>query len=275
METIRNWKDLTLDSLSEMGKNIASVIPNVIGAILVLIIGWIITKIVVVILKKVLRLSKVDRLTELIKEKEVFGTSEINFTVSGVIIGFSKWILYLVFLIVASDIMDWKIVSVEIGNLLRYLPKLFSAIALLMIGLYIANFLKKAIFGLFESFDLAGSKLVSNFVFYTIAVIIVITALNQAGIDTTVITNNVTIILGAFLAAIAIGFGFGSKEVVADLLRSFYSRRNYEVGQKIRFNDVSGIIESIDNITMTLKTKTGKTVLPIKDVTQNKIDIDD
>jgi hypothetical protein len=274
METISKWKDLTFDSLGQMGKNIAGVIPNIIGAILVLVLGWIITKIVLVILKRILKLTKVDRITELINEKDLFGTTDIKFNVSSVITGFVKWILYLVFLIVASDIMDWKIVSVEIGNLLRYLPKLFSALALLMIGLYIANFLKKAIFGLFESFDLAGSKLVSNLVFYVIAVIIVITALNQAGIDTSVITNNVTIILASFLAAVAIGFGFGSKEVVGDLLRSFYARRNYEVGQKIHLNDVTGTIESIDNITMTLKTTTGKTVLPIKDIAQNKIDIE-
>jgi hypothetical protein len=274
METISKWKDLTFDSLGQMGKNIAGVIPNIIGAILVLVLGWIITKIVLVILKRILKLTKVDRITELINEKDLFGTTDIKFNVSSVITGFVKWILYLVFLIVASDIMDWKIVSVEIGNLLRYLPKLFSALALLMIGLYIANFLKKAIFGLFESFDLAGSKLVSNLVFYVIAVIIVITALNQAGIDTSVITNNVTIILASFLTAVAIGFGFGSKEVVGDLLRSFYARRNYEVGQKIHLNDVTGTIESIDNITMTLKTTTGKTVLPIKDIAQNKIDIE-
>ena len=274
METIKNWKDLTLDSFSQMSKNIASVIPNVIGAILVLILGWIITKIIVVILKKILKLIKIDRLTELINEKEIFGTSEIKFNVSGVIIGFVKWIFYLVFLIVASDIMDWKIVSVEIGNLLRYLPRLFSAIALLMIGLYIANFLKKAVFGLFESFDLSGSKIVSNLVFYVIAIIIVITALNQAGIDTTVITNNVTIILGAFLAAFAIGFGLGSKEIVGDLLRSFYTKRNYEVGQKIHLNGVTGVIESIDNITVTLVTTKGKTVLPIKDITNSQIDIE-
>ena len=166
METIKNWKDLTIDSLSQMGKNVASVIPNVIGAILILILGWFITKIVVMILRRILKLTKVDRITKLINEKEVFGTFEIKFNVSGVIIGFVKWILYLVFLIVASDIMDWKIVSVEIGNLLRYLPKLFSAIALLMIGLYIANFLKKAIFDLFESFDLttlAKSRSASGF----------------------------------------------------------------------------------------------------------------
>ena len=114
----------------------------------------------------------------------------------------------------------------------------------------------------------------SNLVFYVIAVIIVITALNQAGIDTSVITNNVTIILAAFLAAIAIGFGLGSKDVIADLLRSFYTRRNFEVGQKIHLNNLTGTIESIDNITITLRTAKGKTVLPIKDITQNQIDIE-
>jgi small-conductance mechanosensitive channel len=119
--------------------------------------------------------------------------------------------------------MNWEVVSKEIGNLLRYLPRLFSAIALFMIGIYIARFVKNAIKGFYESFDLSGSKIISTLVFYIIAVIVTITAMNQAGIDTTVVTNNVTIILGAFLLAVAIGFGLGSREVIRDLLRTFYT----------------------------------------------------
>ena len=41
--------------------------------------------------------------------------------------------------------MSWEIVSKEIGNLLRYLPRLFSALALFMVGIYIAKFVKNAI----------------------------------------------------------------------------------------------------------------------------------
>ena len=74
--------------------------------------------------------------------------------------------------------MEWEIVSVEIGKLLGYLPKLFSAIALFMIGLYIASFIKKAVLGLFESFDLQGGSMISSFVFYIIIVTITITAIN-------------------------------------------------------------------------------------------------
>lgn len=273
METITTWKDLTINSLNEMGLSIMKALPNILGAIIILIVGWLITRLIVFVLKRVLKFMKVDKLTEIINEKNIFGKTDLKFNITTVIVGFVKWIMFLVFLIVAADIMDWKIVSEEIGNLLRYLPKLFSAIALFMVGLYIASFVRTAIKGLFDSFDLSGGKIISNLVFYIIAIIITITALNQAGIDTEIITNNLTIILGAFLAAMALAFGLGSREIIGDILRTFYIRKNYEIGDKVNIAGIEGTIVSIDNICMTLSTTTGKTVLPIKYVAENKIEI--
>ena len=274
METINEWKDLTITSLKTMGADIASALPNIIGAIVILVIGWLITRIVAFILKKVLRLARVDKLTDKINESNLFGNSDIKFEVSKVIIGFVKWIMFLVFLIVAADIMNWEVISTEIGNLLRYLPRLFSAIALFMIGLYIATFIRKAILGIFESFEFSGSKIISSLVFYIIVIFVTITALNQAGIDTTIITNNVTIILGAFLLAVAIGLGLGSREIISDLLSTFYTRRNYMVGDKVKLKGIEGTIEAIDNVCMTLKTAAGKTIIPIREVVKSRVDID-
>ncbi|MFT7071506.1 mechanosensitive ion channel family protein [Patiriisocius sp. Uisw_017] len=110
--------------------------------------------------------------------------------------------------------MNWQFIFLEIGNLLSYLPRLFSAIALFMVGIYIAKFIKKSIQDFYNSFDFAGSKIISSLVFYIIAIIITITSLNQAGIDTTVVTNNVTLILGAFLLAMHRWIAFGSLTVV-------------------------------------------------------------
>ncbi|MBT8183878.1 MAG: mechanosensitive ion channel [Eudoraea sp.] len=274
METINEWKDLTITSLKAMGADIAATLPNIIGAIIVLIIGWLITKLVALLLKKILRIAKVDKLTDKINESKLFGDKDVKFKVSKVIVSFVKWIMFLVFLIVAADIMNWEIISTEIGNLLRYLPRLFSALALFMIGLYIATFIKKAILGIFESFEFSGSKIISNLVFYIIVIFITITALNQAGVDTTIITNNITIILGAFLLAIAIGLGLGSKDIISDLLNTFYTRRNYMVGDKVKLKGIEGTIEAIDNVCMTLKTADGKTIIPIKEVVNSRVDID-
>ncbi len=53
----------------------------------------------------------------------------------------------------------------------------------------------------------------------------------------------------------------------------YYSRRNLEIGKKVRVNGVEGVIASIDNISMVLLTPEGKVVLPIKDVVDNKVEV--
>ncbi len=273
METLNEWKNLTFDSLTTMGRDVASALPKIIGALIILLVGWIVTKIILFVLGKVLKLAKVNLLSDKINEMDLFGKGDFKIDIIKVVQGFVKWLLLLVFLIVAADILSWEIISTEIGNLLRYLPRLFSALALMMIGLYIGNFIKKTVKKVFDSLEFGGSNLVSNLLFYVIVIFISITALNQAGIDTTIITNNVTMILGAFLLAFAIGLGLGSKDVITDLLRSFYTRRTFAIGDKVVIGEHSGTVEAIENNNLTLVTKNGKFVIPIKDVVESKVEV--
>ncbi len=273
MEIVTQWKELIFKAIAAMSEKLMLTLPNIFGALVVLLLGWVLIRLSIFLLKKVFKLIKLDKLTEKINELGVFEKTNIDIKVSKVIITFVKWIMFLVLLIIAADIMQWDVVSKEIGNLLRYLPRLFSAMALFMIGIYIATFVKNAIHGLYKSFNLNGAKIISSLVFYIIAIIITITALNQAGIDTTVIINNVTIILGAFLLAISIGLGLGSWMIVADLLRTFYMRKNFEVGDRIKINEVEGTVLAVDNLCVTLETSTGKMIIPIKTSSESTITV--
>ncbi len=273
METINDWKNVTLDSLSGMGKEIALAFPKILGAIVILFLGWIVIKITMFLFRKILKLAKIQVLNDKINGMDVTGKGDLKIDLTKIILGFVRWFLILVFLIVAADILDWKIISQEIGNLLHYLPRFFSALALLMLGFYIGNFVKKTIKRLFDSLEFGGSNLVSNLFFYVIVIFMSITALNQAGVDTTIITNNITLILGSFLLAFALGVGLGSREIVADLLRSFYTRKTYMVGDKIVIGDDEGTIKAIDNNSLTLETQKSKFVIPIKDVVSQKVEI--
>jgi hypothetical protein len=256
-----------------MGKEIATVFPKIIGAITILIVGWLVIKIVLFLLGKILKLTKVSALNERINDMDIFGKGDFKIDIVKIILGFVKWGLVLVFLIVAADILNWGVISNEIGALLRYLPRFFSALVLLMIGFYIGNLVKNTVKRLFDSLELGGSNLVSNLLFYIIVIFMSITALNQAGVDTTIITNNITMILGSFLLAFGLGLGLGSKDVIADILRSYYTRKTYAVGDKITIGDDSGTIEAIENNSLTLVTKAGKFVIPIKDVVAQKVEI--
>jgi len=256
--------NVDLSFLQDMLQNILEFLPSLIAVIILLLIGWLVIKIVSAVLKKTLKVAKVDKLGDKIKEIEIF--RNMDFSLSKVIIKVVKWIIILFLIISAAEILNLKMVSDGVMAIIAYLPKLFTAIAIFMIGVFLANIVKKAILNAFKALDIGGGNVIGNIVFFAITIIVGITALNQAEIDTEMITNNLTIIFGSFLLAFTIAFGLGSREIVQRLLFGFYSRKNLTVGQKIKIDDVEGTIDSIDNIYMVLKTKEGKFIFPIKEV---------
>ncbi len=275
MEKATKWKDMAMESLSTMWLEISKIFPNIIGTLIVLIFGWLITKLIVKIIKKVLKLANASKLDDAINEIEIIEGKKLNFDTVKIVSNFVKWVMYVMLIIMASDIMNLTMISQQISNLLAYLPQLFAALVIFTVGLILANLVKKGLKSLFESMDLSGAKLISQFVFFLILIYVSITALNQAGIDTEIITSNITMILAAFLLAFALAFGFGSQKVVGDLMRTFYTRKTYEIGQKIEFNDIKGEVESIDGITITILTDTGKVIVPIKDIVESQVRLQD
>jgi hypothetical protein len=271
MEKATQWKDIAMESLTKVWFEISSIFPNIIGTIVVLIIGWLFAKIAVRIIKKVLKLAKVDKLDETINKIEIIEGKKLNFNTIKIVSVFVKWLIYIMLLIMASDILGMQVISQEISNFLGYVPKLFAALIIFTVGLLLANLVKNGLKSLFESMELSGAKMISQLVFFILLIFISITALNQAGVDNQIITSNITMILGAFLLAFALALGLGAQKVVGDLLRTFYARKTYEIGQVIEFNNLTGEVIAIDGISLTLKTTKGKFVIPIKDIVESQV----
>ncbi|MFD2726231.1 mechanosensitive ion channel family protein [Hyunsoonleella rubra] len=275
MDKITSWKDKALESLTTLWPDVAQVLLNLLAVFVLLFVGWLLTKFIVRIVKKALKLAKADKLDDKINEIEIVEGKKLQFDTVKIVSKFVKWVMYIMLLIMALDVMDLTMISERISELLGYLPQLFTALVIFTVGLILANLIKKGIRSFFESMDLSGAKIISQVVFFIILTFVSITALNQAGVDTEIITSNITMILAAFLLAFALAFGFGAQKVVADLLKTFYARKTYEIGQKIEFNDIKGEVESIDGISVTLKTRQGKLVVPIKDIVESQVSIQD
>ena len=271
MDKVDEFKDIAMQSLKNMWLEITNIFPNIIGALLVLIIGWIVTKLVVKVIKKALKLAKVNKLDDKLNDIEIVEGKKLNFDSVKVVSSFVKWLMYVMLMIMASDIMGLEIISTQISNLLGYLPKLFAALVLFILGLLFANFVKKGLNSLFESMDLSGGKILSQVVFFLMLTFISITALNQAGIDTEIITNNVNMIIASFLIAFAIAFGLGAREVVGKLLKTYYARKTFEVGQKIEFNNNEYTVDAVENISVKLSNSKGILIVPIDEIVENQV----
>ena len=243
------------------------------GFIAFVIVAWLIIKLFLWIIRKALSKTKIDEWSKKLSETKIFGDTTINVVLTKVILGVLKWFLILVFVMAGSGIFGLDVVSDGVRSFFAYLPRLLTALGIFVVGVYVGTVVKKAINSMFKSLEISGGNLVGNIAFYLIVIFLSITAFDQAGIDTSVIKSNLTLIIGSILLSFTIAFGLGSRDVIKRLLFGYYSRKNLEIGKKIKIGTLEGVIVSIDNICMVLETTTGKVVLPIKDVVDTKVEI--
>ncbi|MEA3451280.1 MAG: hypothetical protein U9Q83_05190 [Bacteroidota bacterium] len=90
---------------------------------------------------------------------------------------------------------------------MNFIPQLFIGLIIFVIGFYIALVVKNGIKSGLSAMGVEYGNLLANIIFYIILVTLSITALNQVGIDTTLISSNILILFIALLATVAISLG--------------------------------------------------------------------
>ena len=148
------------------------------------------------------------------------------------------------------------------------------AIVFFIVGTYIASFVRDIIKGATNSLGISTGKLISNVVFYLLFIIVTLTSLDQGGVDTSIITSNLMLILGAILLAASISYGLASKEVLSNILASFFSRRTYDLGQTIEIDGLRGKIVEISTISVTILNEAKeRVIIPSHQLVTNQVKI--
>ncbi|MBL4642072.1 MAG: mechanosensitive ion channel [Flavobacteriaceae bacterium] len=262
-----------MSSLEDIWSEISSGLPKVFGFIGFVLLTWVFIKVLLYVVKKALNKTKIDEWSKRLSKTEIFGNTTINIVLTTVILSVLKWLLVLIFILIGADIFGLNMVSEGIGSFIAYLPRLLTSLLIFVGGVYVGTLSKKAIHSMFKSLDLTGGNLVANIAFYLIVVFISIAALDQAGIDTSILKSNLTLIIGSILLSFTIAFGLGSRDVIKRLLFGYYSRKNFEIGDRIKVKDIEGVIVAIDNICIVVLSRNGKVVLPIKEIVDEIVTI--
>lgn len=271
-QRITNWSEIMFNSLNDIFSKIADILPNILGAFIILVFGWVFTKLILFILTRLFKLIKLESQLNKLKQKSYISSFFIKLDLIKVILSFIKFTLYIIIISIVFEVLGWDSISQKIIDLLDYLPSLVSGLVIFVIGINIAAFVKKSLNSLFQAMDLVYGKLISQIAYYILAIIITITSLNQAGVDTSIITNNLTIVLAAFLLTITLALGLGSRGVVDSILQSFYSKKRFEVGQIVKLEDgQEGVIVAIDSIYYSIDIGDEIMVIPIKKLSEQKV----
>lgn len=197
-------------------------IPSLINALLILLVGWVVAKIIQWI---ILRLSHAMGIDNLAKKSGVHKFLEkrgIKNGFSGILSRICFWAVMLIVLVSFFNHLGLELVSDLLNQLLLFIPNVLISCVLIIIGFYLAEFVSSLVFSSLEESNFENPELISKLVFYSIAFFTVAISLTQMGIGEHIITNIVSIFFGSIGLALAIAFGLGSKDWAESILKRYF-----------------------------------------------------
>lgn len=259
--------------LQELLGSFAQAIPNLLGALAVLLIGIIVAKVVSRVTRRLLVTIGADKLAERLNEIEIVYKSNIKLVPSLLLSKVVYYFLVFIFVVAATDILNMPAISSLMGQILNYIPVLISAMAVFVIGLLVSDFLKNVVKTTCDSLGIPAANMISNVVFYFLFLNVVMIALSQAGIDTDFIQDNISILLAGVVLAFAIGYGFASRNIVANFLASFYNKGKIKVGDSIGINGLKGRVLEIDGSALTLDVDGHEVLIPLSKLVSENVEV--
>src|ERR687889_347783 len=195
-----------------------SYIPQLIGALIILIVGYIVAKVLQAVVGRVLQGIGFDRWMERGGIKQFFDRAETNQTPASILGALVFWFVFIIAITMAADALGIPQVSVVLAQLIAYIPNIIAAILILILAALLANFISGIVRGA------TGSDILASIAQYAIIVYAVFAALTQLGIAVQLTANTFLIVLGAVALAGAIAFGIGGREVARNILEKAYNR---------------------------------------------------
>lgn len=265
---MEKFSQMIIHSLQSVFEKVLGIIPNLMGATFVFIIGWLIvrfsTKLLTRLLEKPTIAQSLDKLVDGLGMGNKINPSH---TIGKIISTF----FMLIVLLTATDVLGVDILSQLLSQLVQYIPKLLSAIVMFVVGLYGAGLIRNIVSVGLQSMGVKPWRMMGNIVFYFLAIAISISALGQAGIDTQLITINITIIVAGIMLAFAVAYGFAARNVLSGILTSFYHKNYFKIGEVIEIDGEKGTVIAIDTVSITLDTGDSKAIVPLYKLLNEKI----
>jgi len=216
---VLDWADVTIQALQNLWQGFLGFIPLLVGAIIVFIIGWFISVGVGRLISEILKRIKLNQILEKGGWKEALEKAEIKVDASGFIGAICKWVLVIVFLLAAVEILGLVQFADFLVKVLAYLPNVIVAALIFVVAVIIADILEKVVRALVEGIRVGYGQIVGTIIKWSIWIFAILAILIQLKIAPTLLQTLFTGFVALIAIAGGIAFGLGGREVAAELLQ--------------------------------------------------------
>jgi len=229
--------------------------PNVVGAILVLIVGYIVAKIldrVVCTLSDSIGLQTAAERSGLLGSMQQVG---ITRSVSWILGRITFWLTMCVFLSAAFNILDLSTLSTAMESVTAYIPKLLVATVVVVVGLLLATFLRGVVATSADRVGISYAEHLANGAYYALALMTFIAAFKQLGFESALLENMILIAFGGIALGFGLSFGLGGREVMGGILAGYYTRQRLHAGDRVHVAGMEGTVREVGPVATVIETE--------------------
>jgi hypothetical protein len=172
-----------------------------------------------------LRVIQFDRMSERWGLTHILSKGGMAHSPAHLLSRFIYWVIVLITLILGINALEVAAMQTLIAQVFNYLPNLFAAVAILVIGYLVALFLGQAALVAAVNAQIESARILGRAVRWFIMILSLTMALYHLGIAEKVITAAFTILFGGIVLALAVAFGWGGRDLAKAFLESV-SKKN-------------------------------------------------
>lgn len=232
VQTVQNWGDAVLVSVTEALSNFLVFLPALIGAIIILVLGWIISGLLAGVVEKGLQAVGFEKASQSAGIAGFVKKSGSDWTASKVVAEIVKWFIRLIAIQAAASILGMAQITEIVNSIVLFLPNLIVALAIIVLGAFIAKFVAGVVRGAVGEMGFGNPDLIANIARYAIIVFAVVAAVDQIGIAETVVNTLLIGAVGAVALGFALAFGLGGQATAGKMWETWYAK-GQEASQKV------------------------------------------
>ena len=217
-----SWQMVLLEPARTVLAQIGQFLVNVLLVLIILIIGWLVSKLIKTMVIRVLRAIRLDVVSERIELDSILAKGGISYSLSELLGTVCYWLSILVTFVVAINAIGLTIAAELLNKIILYVPNIIAAIFILVLGMFVSTVLKNIVRTAAINAGIAQVSLLSKVIEVIVIVLAVAIALEQLSIGAKIIELTISILLGSLGLAVALAFGLGCKEIagrsIADLI---------------------------------------------------------
>ncbi len=261
-KTTFSWHESITHTYDEFTTQIIAFAPQLIGAIALLIVGWVVAQILCITSRKVVK--SFDSLFQRAAQKDGARQEKMKRSYTSIVSKVVFWTVMIFFISATANMLGWRLFSNWMNSIVTYLPNLITGLLIILGGILLSNGAKSVVISAAQTAGIEQGQFLARVVQIVMLFTTLIIGVEQIGINVNFLTNVLVVTVGVFLSGAALAFGLGARTLVANIIGGQYVRKHCRVGEQMQLGDIVGNVVEVTQTSIILDTVSGRTVVPAK-----------